>query len=222
MSVTAHDVDIVVPAGRVDLPGTLTVPANPQGVVIFAHGSGSSRKSSRNVAVARSLVNRSCAAFLFDLLSPQEAMDRRNVFNIELLAERMMRATEQIHHQDEVRSTPIGYFGASTGAAAALVAAADLGDEIAAVVSRGGRPDLAGAALPRVTAPTLLLVGSLDSDVLELNRIAQRQMRCETSVIVIPGASHLFEESGTLEQVAEHAGQWFAQAFASRATGSRS
>ena len=214
MSVTAHDVDIVVPAGRVDLPGTLTLPAAPLGVVLFAHGSGSGRNSPRNIAVAHSLVDRNCATFLFDLLSTDEAVDRRNVFNIELLAERMMRATEHIHQQDEIRGGPIGYFGASTGAAAALVAAADLGDEIAAVVSRGGRPDLAGSALPRVTAPTLLLVGSLDVEVLELNRLAQRQMRCESNLVVIPGASHLFEESGTLEQVSRHAGEWFCRKFA--------
>ena len=214
MSVAAHDVDIVVPAGRVDLPGTLTVPANPRGVVLFAHGSGSSRNSPRNVAVAQSLVDRNCATFLFDLLSPQEAMDRRNVFNIELLAERMMKATEHIHLHSEIGGVPIGCFGASTGAAAALVAAADLGDELSAVVSRGGRPGLAGSALPRVTAPTLLLVGSLDVEVLELNRTAQRQMRCETTLVVIPGASHLFEEPGTLEQVAGHAGEWFIQKFA--------
>lgn len=213
MSVIAHDLEIVVPAGRVGLPGTLSVPSNPIGVVIFAHGSGSGRMSPRNVAVAQSLVDRNCATFLFDLLSPQEAMDRRNVFNIELLAQRMIKATGHLYKDDQVRNIPIGYFGASTGAAAALVAAAERGDEIAAVVSRGGRPDLAGETLPSVTAPTLLLVGSLDLEVLELNRLAQSQMRCETKLIVIPRASHLFEEPGTLEQVAHEAGEWFTQKF---------
>lgn len=233
MPIAAHELEIVIPAGSVSLPGTLTAPAKPIGVVLFAHGSGSGRMSPRNRAVAGSLVNRSCATLLFDLLSPQEALDRRNVFDIPLLAQRVLAGTQWLRSRDELnghdalRDLPIGYFGASTGAAAALVAAAELrgGREesggsagVAAVVSRGGRPDLAGDALPGVTAPTLLLVGSLDEDVLELNRRAQQRMRCESRLVIIPGATHLFEEPGTLEEVARLAGEWFVEKFRMAAT----
>lgn len=208
--------EILIATDDVSLPGTLTVPAGARGVVVFAHGSGSSRLSRRNVAVAQTLVERGCATLLFDLLTPREADDRRNVFDIELLGRRVLGATAWLRQRDEVQGLPIGYFGASTGAAAALVAAAELGDGVAAVVSRGGRPDLAGEALGRVTAPTLLLVGSLDADVLALNRQAQKQLAGESELVVVPGASHLFEEPGKLDEVADAAGAWFAERFAAR------
>ena len=215
--------DVLVLAGEVSLPGTLTIGPRPTGIVVFAHGSGSSRLSSRNMAVARSLVDRGCATLLFDLLTSPEASDRRNVFDIGLLARRVLAATAWLEHQDEVRGLSVGYFGASTGAAAALVAAAESGNTVAAVVSRGGRPDLAGEALGRVTAPTLLLVGSLDHDVLQMNRNAQRQLTCESELTVIEGAGHLFEEPGTLDAVAEAAGAWFTNKFAAgRAISDRS
>jgi len=214
MKTAAHESQITIAVGSLALPGTLTIPSNPLGLVAFAHGSGSGRMSPRNMTVGQSLVDRGCATLLLDLLSPREAADRHNVFDIGLLAQRMLLATDELAHHDETRSLPIGFFGASTGAAAALVAAAQLGQQIAAVVSRGGRPDLAGQHLPRVTAPTLLLVGSHDQEVLELNRQAQRMLRCENRLIIIDGATHLFEEPGTLEEVARHAGEWFTENFA--------
>lgn len=221
MSVMAQSIEVSIAAPGASLPGVLTVPQHASGLVIFAHGSGSSRMSPRNVMVADWLVERGCATLLFDLLSPNEAIDRKNVFDIELLGSRMKGATRYMRrmaNSDDslihLSSTQIGYFGASTGAAAALVAAAELRDEVAAVVSRGGRPDLAGDWLPKVTAPTLLLVGSLDLEVIELNRWARERMQTETRLEVIPGASHLFEEPGTLEQVAQHAAQWFVRHFA--------
>jgi putative phosphoribosyl transferase len=191
------------------------LPSNAIGIVIFAHGSGSSRLSPRNRLVARWLNERGCGTLLFDLLTDEEARDRRNVFDIDLLAARMRSATDWLRRQQGA-SLPIGYFGASTGAAAALVAAAGARDAIAAVVSRGGRPDLAGNALPRVTAPTLLIVGSLDHEVIELNQQAQRQMAAatETRLEIVPGATHLFEEPGTLEEVGRLAGNWFIDKFA--------
>lgn len=212
---------LIVADGR-RLPGTLTIPQNAIGLVIFVHGSGSSRLSSRNVAVACALVEKRCATLLFDLLTESEAADRRNVFDIPLLARRVLSATAFVRQRADARNLPLGYFGASTGAAAALVAAAELGDSVAAVVSRGGRPDLAGDALPFVTAPTLLIVGSLDEEVLELNRQAMRRMRCECKLSIIDGASHLFEEPGTLEQVADLAGKWFTEKFAAQQHGSGS
>ncbi|MCI0631070.1 MAG: hypothetical protein L0Y44_10515 [Phycisphaerales bacterium] len=217
MTLTAHEREITVNVGPAKLPGTLTIPVDPIGTVLFAHGSGSGRLSPRNLAVAYSLVDRHGATFLFDLLTPLESQDRRNVFDIDLLASRMLAATERVRQIDEVVNLPIGYFGASTGAAAALVAAAELGDQVSAIVSRGGRPDLAGDSLGRVTAPTLFLVGSLDQEVLELNRRAQIRMHTQTKLIVIPDATHLFEEPGKLEEVARHAGLWFEEHF----TGSR-
>lgn len=217
MSGQINERDVVVTAGDVSLPGTLTTPgaADAHGTVIFAHGSGSSRLSRRNVAVARHLVEAGCATLLFDLLTEPEAADRRNVFDIALLGRRVRAATEWLRGHTEPRGAAVGYFGASTGAAAALVAAADLGDEVTAVVSRGGRPDLAGDALPRVTAPTLLLVGSLDVEVLRLNEAARRRMRTATDLVVVEGAGHLFEEPGTLEAVADAAGTWFVERFES-------
>lgn len=196
------------------LTGTLAVPYDCAGSVIFAHGSGSSRLSPRNVQVAEFLQNNNCATLLFDLLTDEEAQNRANVFDIPLLARRMIAATQWLlANADEVAKKPIGYFGASTGAAAALVAAAEGAHDIAAIVSRGGRPDLAGDALPKVTAPTLLLVGSLDGPVIDMNRDAQSQMTCETQLSIIEGASHLFEEPGTLEEVAHQAAEWFTRWF---------
>ncbi len=209
MSAQSVETEVAVVAEGVTLPGTLTLPGEWGGVVIFAHGSGSSRLSRRNVAVARSLNGHGCGTLLFDLMTPAEATDRQNVFDIDLLARRVVAATRWLAGRPEAAERAIGYFGASTGAAAALVAAAELGETVAAVVSRGGRPDLAGEALGRVVAPTLLLVGSLDREVLELNRRAERALRCEKRLAVIEGASHLFEEPGTLDEAARLAGEWF-------------
>ena len=182
-------------------------------LVLFAHGSGSSRHSPRNQFVARTLNRAGLGTFLFDLLTPEEeALDiytREHRFNIGLLAERLVAATKWAPQQEETRDLHIGYFGSSTGGAAALVAAAELPPDIGAVVSRGGRPDLAGDALPRVQAPTLLIVGGNDEVVIDLNEMARDQMRCEVKLEIIPGATHLFEESGTLEQVAKLASDWF-------------
>jgi putative phosphoribosyl transferase len=203
------DRDVIVMAGPVPLPGRLTVPAGARGVVVFAHGSGSSRSSPRNMFVAGTLHVVGLGSLLFDLLTPEEEADRANVFDIGLLASRLSAATTWLHAQPELQQTPVGYFGASTGAAAALRAAAEPGSGIAAVVSRGGRPDLAGAALGAVRAPTLFLVGGLDDRVLELNEAARAQLRGESQLMVIPGAGHLFAEPGTLEQVASGARNWF-------------
>jgi len=209
--------DVQVAAGDVRLPGKLTLPKDMIGIVIFAHGSGSSRFSTRNVAVARSLVERGCATLLFDLLTDDEAFDRRNVFDIPLLGQRMVDATNWVAQREEFHNVPIGHFGASTGAAAALAAAAKLPDRVAAVVSRGGRADLAHDALEQVRAPTLLIVGSLDTEVLELNRQARSRLKCENRLEVVPGASHLFEEPGALEEVSSIAGEWFVTHFRSTA-----
>jgi pimeloyl-ACP methyl ester carboxylesterase len=208
--------DVTVTVGEMSLPGTLTTPGGACGVVVFAHGSGSSRLSTRNMAVARDLVDRGCATLLFDLLTRHEAADRGNVFDIDLLGRRVLAATAWLRGRPEVFDLPVGYFGSSTGAAAGLVAAADLGDAVAAVVSRGGRPDLAIPVIDRVTAPTLLLVGSLDVEVLGLNRTARSHMRAECRLTVIDGATHLFEEPGTLEEVSDAAGGWFVEKFRAR------
>jgi pimeloyl-ACP methyl ester carboxylesterase len=192
-----------------NLPGTLVLPEQAQAVIAFAHGSGSSRFSPRNRQVATRLHAEHLGTLLFDLLTPEEADDRRNVFDIALLAQRLAEAIDFLRRHASTRALPVGLFGASTGAAAALVAAAQLPDAISAVVSRGGRPDLAGEFLPRVRAPTLLVVGGADVEVLHLNRAAQRQMTCSCEIAVVPGASHLFEEPGTLEQVQELAARWF-------------
>ncbi|HSL65288.1 MAG TPA: alpha/beta family hydrolase [Gaiellaceae bacterium] len=191
------------------LPGTLAMPTDAVGVVAFAHGSGSGRLSPRNLQVARALNDARLGTLLFDLLTPEEADDRRNVFDVPLLAGRLSAAVEWLRWQPEAHHVPVGLFGASTGAAAALWAAADLREAIRAVVSRGGRPDLAGARLGEVAAPTLLIVGSRDDVVLELNRGALRELRCPASLEVVPGATHLFEERGALEQVADLAAAWF-------------
>ncbi len=193
------------------LPGILYLPPQPAALVVFAHGSGSSRFSPRNAHVAENFARRGLASVLFDLLLPQEAEDRRNVFDIPLLAARLREAVAWAVGAKDLGDLPIGLFGASTGAAAALLAASQLPETIFAVVSRGGRPDLAGAALPEVRAPTLLLVGGLDFGVIELNQEALAQMRCEARLAIVPGATHLFEEPGTLEQVVIQAGDWFIQ-----------
>ena len=201
-----REVDVV--AGNRHLAGTLVVPEGAHGIVLFAHGSGSSRLSPRNRLVAGTLNRAGIATLLFDLLTDPEAADRRNVFDVGLLGGRLVAATEWCR---EHRLPPhVGYFGASTGAAAALVAAATLGPDIRAVVSRGGRPDLAGDRLAAVRSPTLLIVGGRDGEVLELNRsAAARLVRCEHRLVVVPGATHLFEEPGTLESAADLAAEWF-------------
>ena len=198
-----------VPARAVTLEGILAVPPDARGVVLFAHGSGSGRFSPRNNFVARVLQEGGIATLLIDLLTPEEAEDRRLVFDIDLLAERLLDATAWLRGQRETAGLPIGYFGASTGAAAALQAAAREGSNIAAVVSRGGRPDLAAEHLSRVKAPTLLIVGGHDEPVLELNRAAYDLLPCEKELVVVPGATHLFEEPGALEEVARLAREWF-------------
>ena len=205
----AIDEDIVVMAGHVRLGGHLSVPEAATGIVLFAHGSGSSRHSPRNRYVAAVLNDAGLGTLLFDLLTVDEELDRANVFDIELLGRRLADATAWLRAQPEASGLPIGYFGASTGAGAALWAAAEQGAEVAAVVSRGGRPDLAGPRLADVTAPTLLIVGGHDDLVLELNRSAQAQMHCETRLLVVPGATHLFEEAGTLDKAAAAARDWF-------------
>jgi putative phosphoribosyl transferase len=194
----------------VTLPGTLSVPEGATGAVVFAHGSGSSRLSPRNRMVAGWLHQAGLATLLFDLLTPEEAGDRANVFDVELLAERLRAATRWLRAGSSLdRGMAVGYFGASTGAAAALWAAAELPDEVRAVVSRGGRPDLAGARLAVVRAPTLLIVGGRDEPVLEMNRQAMALMSAEVNLVVVPGATHLFEEPGTLEMAGDHARAWF-------------
>lgn len=204
-----EDVHIPIPP-RHRLPGRLVIPANARGVILFAHGSGSSRLSPRNRAVADALNDAGFGTLLFDLLTDAESLDRRNVFDIAELGARLAAVRRWLATRPDAHDLPVGYFGASTGAAAALVAAA--GDRtIAAVVSRGGRPDLAGEALPHVTAPTLLIVGGLDDLVLDLNRQAMERMRCDTALEVVPGATHLFEERGALEQVSVLAAAWFTQ-----------
>jgi putative phosphoribosyl transferase len=195
--------------GLVTLPGDLAVPPAPAGLVLFAHGSGSSRTSPRNRLVASVLHEVSLATLLFDLLTQEESFDRGLVFDIPLLADRLLAATRWVRGQPEAEGLPVGYFGASTGAAAALWAAPEADPPVAAIVSRGGRPDLAGSRLPSVMAPTLLLVGELDRDVLDLNRQAQAMLGGPSELVVIPSAGHLFEEPGTLEMVARLAAGWF-------------
>lgn len=201
--------EVTIPAGARQLQGLLTVPAKPIGVVAFAHGSGSGRFSSRNQFVASELQQAGLATLLLDLLEEAEANDREKVFDIELLAERLQAAANWLRHEKATRNLPVGYFGASTGAGAALVAAARYPEQIAAVVSRGGRPDLAMSSLPLVTAPTLFIVGGNDDIVVELNEQAARQMTCHQQTVIIPGATHLFPEPGALEEVARLAANWF-------------
>ncbi|MFF2792403.1 phosphoribosyltransferase family protein [Streptomyces sp. NPDC058049] len=198
--------EVEVDAGGLVLAGDLALPEDAGAVVVFAHGSGSSRHSPRNRSVAADLNRAGLATLLLDLLTPDEEADRANVFDIESLAGRLADATAWLRRRE---SLPTGWFGASTGAAAALWAAGETGAEIGAVVSRGGRPDLAGARLAAVRAPTLLIVGGRDSTVLDLNRRAQRELRCENRLEVVPGATHLFEEPGALEEVAGLARDWF-------------
>jgi putative phosphoribosyl transferase len=212
-----REVDVI--AGPIRLPGHLMVPAGAAGIVLFAHGSGSSRHSPRNRFVAETLNQAGLGTLLFDLLTPSEELDRTRVFDIELLADRLVQATKWLLTQFETPRVRLGFFGASTGAAAALRSAAELGPDIRAVVSRGGRPDLVGARLAQVQAATLLIVGSHDPQVLELNLEASAQLRCEHRVEVVPGASHLFEEPGTLEMVAELARDWFIVHFTGREKG---
>jgi putative phosphoribosyl transferase len=199
--------DVQIPP--LDLAGTLRHPAGARALVIFAHGSGSSRFSPRNVQVAEGLNRRGIATLLFDLLLPEEESDRRNVFDINLLGQRLVDAVRWIVEQPDVSILPVGLFGASTGAAAALVAASLLGDRIGAVVSRGGRPDLAGDMLPHVKAPTVLIVGGADSGVIELNQWALERLGGEKSIEIVPGATHLFPEPGALDSVIELAAGWF-------------
>ncbi len=200
---------VVVEAGEVRLPGILTLPPHMLGVVLFAHGSGSSRFSARNRFVADALVAANFGTLLFDLLTEREAADRANVFNILLLAQRLRGATDWVAAYPATADLAVGYFGASTGAAAALVAAADAGPAVQAIVSRGGRPDLAGDFLPRVKAPTLLIVGGADSGVLELNQVALQRLGGIRRLVVVPGATHLFEGPGALENAAGLAAFWF-------------
>ncbi|HET8870170.1 MAG TPA: alpha/beta family hydrolase [Aquabacterium sp.] len=201
-----------IPVGSCTVEGLLVLPASSMGLVVFAHGSGSSRHSPRNNQVASVLQARRIGTLLLDLLTPEEDLDRHKRFDITLLAQRLLSVTHWLRQQRATRALPLAYFGASTGAAAALLAAAELGDDIRAVVSRGGRPDLAGPRdLARVRCPTLLLVGSLDDEVLMLNQLAAAELHCPHALTVIAGATHLFEEPGTLDAVAGQAADWFEQ-----------
>jgi pimeloyl-ACP methyl ester carboxylesterase len=208
---TARARDVQIRSGTVVLQGDLTIPAGAQGVVLFAHGSGSSRHSPRNQFVARTIREAGVGTLLFDLLTKEEeAVDvhtRHLRFDIGLLAERLIDATYWL--KGDLSHLGVGFFGASTGGGAALVAAAELGENVGAVVLRGGRPDLAGDALPQVKCPTLLIVGGLDYPVIEMNQAAFARLRCEKELKIVPGATHLFEEPGTLEEVASLAANWF-------------
>lgn len=202
--------ELLLPVDKVSLRGDLRVPDNVKGLVVFCHGSGSSRKSPRNRLVAGTLQANGFATLLFDLLTEEEDREYAQRFNINVLSHRLIIVTQWLKNQPEYLGWNIGYFGASTGAASALVAASALGpDMIKAVVSRGGRPDMATTALPNVKSPTLLLVGELDTEVIELNQKAYNKMKCKKELELIAGASHLFEESGTLEQVTRLANKWF-------------
>ena len=202
-----------IPVDHVRLAADLTVPTSAIGWVVFAHGSGSSRRSPRNIEVATALNQAQIATLLFDLLTRDEEVDRQNVFDIKLLTRRLVAATRWLSARPAAGDLPIGCFGASTGAAAALLAASELGDEIAAVVSRGGRPDLAWHGLAQVRAPTLLIVGSADRVVLDLNEAAAAQLTCPHELAIVPGATHLFEEPGALERAVELATAWFTEQF---------
>jgi putative phosphoribosyl transferase len=202
--------DVLISDRGIRLPGLLNLPEKATGIIIFAHGSGSSRLSSRNQQVARALNKLGLATLLFDLLTEEEAIDRTNVFDISLLSRRLQRVTEWVQDQLELEALPVGYFGASTGAAAALSAAADLKHQIKAVVSRGGRPDMAISKLREVLAPVLLIVGGNDFGVIELNEQAFEHLQ-NGRLEIVPGATHLFEEPGTLDEVACLAGQWFVE-----------
>ena len=210
--------EVEVPVGEARLPGYLQIPESSSGLVIFVHGSGSSRHSPRNRYVAEVLNRAGLATLLFDLLTPEEEKSRANVFDIGLLAGRLILASRWAAQQPGLEDLPFGYFGASTGAGAALWAAADPKVEAAAIVSRGGRPDLAAGRLERVRAPTLLIVGGEDHVVLDLNRAAQDQLRCESRLSVVPGATHLFEEPGALAAAARMARDWFTDRMVPLAT----
>jgi dienelactone hydrolase len=209
MRSSATEQDVRIPLDGETHLGTLGLPAQPCGLVLFAHGSGSSRLSSRNRFVADYLRREGVATLLFDLLTEVEDRTYETRFDIDLLTHRLLGATKWVKQQPAARGHALGYFGASTGAAAALRAAAEQGDDIRAVVSRGGRPDMAMAALARVAAPTLLIVGGHDDVVIRLNRQAYAALRAEKELSVVPGATHLFEEPGTLEEVARQAAAWF-------------
>ncbi len=205
--------EIKIPVNDVFVEGNLTVPSGAKGLVVFAHGSGSSRFSPRNEYVAREFNNASMGTLLFDLLTLKE--ERQDMltgeyrFNIDLLADRLVGVTESLKKDTSTKGLALGYYGASTGAAAALIAAARLPNDVSAVVSRGGRPDLAGQYLPDVKAPTLMLVGGWDEEVIELNKQAQSKMTNENKLVIVPGATHLFEEAGKLEEVAKLSTEWF-------------
>jgi putative phosphoribosyl transferase len=202
---------VTITGEGISLSGFLGMPPNATGIVLFAHGSGSGRFSPRNRFVAYHLQQGVIGTLLIDLLMSDEEHDRRNVFDIDLLADRVLVASAWLNKHGSTKPLPLGYFGASTGAGAALQAAARAPSQVGAIVSRGGRPDLAERYLPDVAAPTLLLVGGEDEPVVEMNQQAYRLLRCPKQLTIIPGATHLFEEPGTLEQVAEQALQWFAR-----------
>jgi dienelactone hydrolase len=222
-SVISTSRNVFIPSGQVQLEGELSISKEAAGIVLFAHGSGSSRHSPRNKYVAQTLRESHISTLLFDLLTLDEEDEDRYTrhlrFNIDLLVRRLVDATLWIRSQEDVQHLPVGYFGSSTGAAAALVAAAELGEQVAVVVSRGGRPDLAGASLPRVKAPTLLIVGGADEPVIRLNWEAYEQLRCEKKVEIVDRATHLFEEPGALEEVAWLAAEWFKKHFEAVRTG---
>jgi putative phosphoribosyl transferase len=205
--------EVAIPVANGHLAGVLSVPAHARGLVVFAHGSGSSHRSSRNRFVADRLGEAGLATALVDLLTEQEGRDRSLVFDIGFLTERLVQLTAWLRSRSELSTLELGFFGASTGAAAALAAAAQMGEEVAAVVSRGGRPDLADAVLPQVVSPTLLIVGGADVVVLELNVRARARLTCPAELMVVPDATHLFEEPGALEVVADAAGRWFTEHF---------
>lgn len=201
--------EIEIPSDDKIIKGILSLPTDPKGLVIFAHGSGSGRLSPRNKFVAEALQKSGLATLLIDLLTPKEELNRKNVFDIPLLAKRLESATKWSQQTKETKGLSVGYFGASTGVAAALQAAAELSGDIYAVVSRGGRPDLAMDYLSKVSAPTLLIVGANDEAVIPLNEVALKRLKTKKQLVIIPGATHLFEEPGALEQVAHLAADWF-------------
>lgn len=203
--------DVTITLDDVVLKAILAIPEDPRGIVIFSHGSGSSRLSSRNNYVAEALNNQNIATLLADLLSPAEDNDYQNRFNIFLLTNRLIKVTDWANGNAQLKNLPTGYFGASTGAASALRAAARLNEDIKAVVSRGGRPDLAMDVLHQVKCPTLFIVGSLDTEVIDLNKKAYDELKCEKKMEIVEGASHLFEEPGKLDKVADVASGWFEQ-----------
>jgi putative phosphoribosyl transferase len=208
-STTHYEKEVVIPADIVRLKGILGLPPEAGGVVAFAHGSGSGRLSPRNNFVARVLQDAGLATLLVDLLEEAESFDQKKVFDIDLLTDRLLACTHWLRQQLETKGLSVGYFGASTGAAAALQAAAKEPEGVAATVSRGGRPDLAMKYLPRVHSPTLLIVGGEDTPVIPLNEAAYRKLSCPKELVIVPGASHLFEEPGTLDKVAQLAREWF-------------